>query len=50
MANWKVAGYDSTTGTVTLTSTVPEPSAFGLLAGAFALALCAASRRRRRKS
>ncbi|MGN0860486.1 MAG: beta strand repeat-containing protein, partial [Candidatus Spyradosoma sp.] len=38
MANWKVAGYDSATGTVTLTSTVPEPSAFGLLAGAFALA------------
>ncbi len=50
MANWKVAGYDSATGTVTLTSTVPEPSTFGLLAGAFALALCAASRRRKRKS
>lgn len=30
--------------------TVPEPSAFGQLAGASALALCAASRRRRRKS
>ena len=30
--------------------TVPEPSAFGLLASASALALCAASRRRRRKS
>ena len=28
--------------------TIPEPSAFGLLAGAFALAFCAASRRRRR--
>ena len=29
------------------TSAIPEPSAFGLLAGAFALALCAARRRRR---
>ena len=44
------SGTIEATGTVTLTSTVPEPSAFGLLAGAFALALCAASRRRRRKS
>ena len=44
------SGTIEATGTVTLTSTVSEPSAFGLLAGASALALCAASRRRRRKS
>jgi len=39
-------GYDS--NTLSLTLTIPEPSAFGLLAGTFALAL-AVSRRRRQK-
>ena len=43
--------YDSTNGTLTLTFTaaVPEPSMFGLLAGAGALAFVAARRRRRAK-
>ena len=37
-------------GTLSLVLTVPEPSAFGLLAGAGALALVAARRRRRKKA
>ena len=43
--------YDSTNDTLTLTFTaaVPEPSMFGLLAGAGALAFVAARRRRRAK-
>ena len=40
--------YDGTT--LSLTMTVPEPSAFGLLAGAGALALVAARRRRTKKA
>ena len=44
----KSFAYDRTTRTILLNlSQIPEPSAFGLLAGAFALALCAARRRRR---
>ena len=41
--SWEYDGSD-----LVLTMTIPEPSAFGLLAGTFALAL-AASRRRRGK-
>ena len=40
----------ATTGTLTATATIPEPSAFGLLAGVGALALVAARRRRTRKA
>ena len=39
--------YDTTSGTLTLT--IPEPSAFGLLAGVGALALVASRRRRSRR-
>ncbi|MGN0860664.1 MAG: PEP-CTERM sorting domain-containing protein, partial [Candidatus Spyradosoma sp.] len=38
--------YDADSGFLTMT--IPEPSAFGLLAGTLALALCASRRRRRR--
>lgn len=41
--------YDESTGTVTVTIAVPEPSAFGVIAGISALALVAARRRRSRK-
>ena len=43
------AGVGGSTS-VTLTATIPEPSAFGLLAGVGALALVAARRRRTRKA
>lgn len=39
--------FDASTGTLTI-SYIPEPSAFGLLAGTAALALAVSSRRRRR--
>jgi len=39
---------DAQAGTVFLGVSIPEPSAFGLLAGTLALALCAARRRRQR--
>ena len=39
--------YDESAGTVTVTIAVPEPNAFGALAGISALALVAARRRRR---
>ncbi|MBR4938587.1 MAG: autotransporter-associated beta strand repeat-containing protein [Kiritimatiellae bacterium] len=43
--NW---GYDTTAGALTLTLTsIPEPSAFGLLAGLGALALAGARRRKK---
>lgn len=47
--DWSVANsytYDTSSGLLTIT--IPEPSAFGLLAGLSALALCV-SRRKRRK-
>ncbi|MGN0861423.1 MAG: autotransporter-associated beta strand repeat-containing protein, partial [Candidatus Spyradosoma sp.] len=47
-SGWDIAGYEN--GTLSLTLTVPEPSAFGLLAGAGALALVAARRRRTKKA
>ena len=40
--------YDTTSGVLTLT--IPEPSAFGLLAGVGALALCVSRRRRVKKA
>lgn len=40
---------DAQAGTVFLALSIPEPSAFGLLAGTFALALAASRRRRSRK-
>ncbi|MBQ6704875.1 MAG: autotransporter-associated beta strand repeat-containing protein [Opitutales bacterium] len=47
---WSISdyAYNSETGIGTLTMTIPEPSAFGLLAGVGALALVV-SRRKRRK-
>ena len=45
LADWSYAG-----DTLSVTLTVPEPSAFGLLAGAGALALVAARRRRTKKA
>ena len=47
-SGWDIAGYEN--GTLSLTLTVPEPSAFGLLAGAGALALVAARRRRTKRA
>lgn len=41
---------DAQAGTVFLSISIPEPSAFGLIAGTLALALCAARRRRGEKS
>ncbi len=41
--------YDSASQTLSLTMTIPEPSAFGLLAGVGALALCVSRRRRNRR-
>ena len=41
--------YDSASQTLSLTMTIPEPSAFGLLAGVGALALVASRRRRSRR-
>ena len=48
---WKISGYvyDSETRVGTLTLGIPEPSAFGLLAGVGALALVASRRRRSRR-
>ena len=46
---YKADSWDASTGTLYLIS-VPEPSAFGLLAGAGALALVAARRRRTKKA
>ncbi|MBQ8723899.1 MAG: autotransporter-associated beta strand repeat-containing protein, partial [Opitutales bacterium] len=40
--------YDSASQTLSLTMTIPEPSAFGLLAGVSALALVVARRKRRK--
>ena len=39
--------YDASANALMLTLTIPEPGAFSLFAGAFALAFCAARRRRR---
>ncbi len=47
-AGWKISNYDTGTGKVTL-ELIPEPSAFGLLAGVGALVFVAARRRRRAK-
>ena len=48
---WKISDYvyNSETGVGTLTLGIPEPSAFGLLAGVGALALVASRRRRSRR-
>ena len=48
---WKISDYvyNSETGAGTLTLGIPEPSAFGLLAGVGALALVASRRRRSRR-
>ncbi|HIV04559.1 MAG TPA: hypothetical protein IAC75_05365, partial [Candidatus Spyradosoma merdigallinarum] len=43
--SWEYIGSD-----LVLTMTIPEPSAFGLLAGTFALALAAARRRRGKRA
>ena len=43
-------GSATGSGTVTVTTTIPEPSTFGLLAGVGALALVASRRRRSRKA
>ena len=45
--DWYVQNWDTATGTLTLT--IPEPSAFGLLAGVGALALVVSRRRRNRR-
>ena len=50
LTNQGYTGYDFDATTGTLILTVPEPSAFGLLAGAGALALVAARRRRTKKA
>ncbi len=46
---WKISDYTYENGVGTLTLTIPEPSAFGLLAGAGALALVVSRRRRSRR-
>lgn len=48
---WEISGYDASTGILSLTLVaIPEPSAFGLLAGLGALALAVARRRRSLKN
>ena len=55
LSNWDKDGwtqmlsYDDSSNKLSLTMTIPEPSAFGLLAGAGALALVGARRRRKAK-
>ena len=53
LGNWsewyREWSYDDNSGTLNLTLTIPEPSAFGLLAGVGALALVASRRRRNRR-